>query len=106
MVGTTRFELATSPTPILENTQLEQLSETHQYVRDWKTIRRNAYWTRNGPADGPTLVYSTQTRYERQPARVQTQHLVDRAEIRIILAKALDHLIRKRIHITEPAPAK
>ena len=53
MVGTTRFELATSPTPILETTQSEQLSETHQYVRERKTIRRNAYWTRNGPAVGP-----------------------------------------------------
>ena len=45
MVGTTRFELATSPTPILETTQSEQLSETHQYVRERKTIQRNAYWT-------------------------------------------------------------
>jgi hypothetical protein len=58
MVGTTRFELATSPTPILETTQSEQLSETHQYVRERKTIRRNAYWTRNGPTVGPTLAHA------------------------------------------------
>jgi hypothetical protein len=68
MVGTTRFELATSPTPILETTQSESLSETHQYVSERKTIRSNPYWTRNGPIDGPTLVYATQTRHERQPA--------------------------------------
>ena len=64
MVGTTRFELATSPTPILETTQSEQLSYIHQYIGERKTTRRNAYWTRNGP----TLVYATQTRHERQPA--------------------------------------
>jgi hypothetical protein len=58
MVGTTRFELATSPTPILETTQSEQLSETYQHVRQRKTTRRNAYWTRNGPIDGPTLAHA------------------------------------------------
>jgi hypothetical protein len=58
MVGTTRFELATSPTPILETTQSEQLSDMYQYVRERETTRRNAYWTRNGPTVGPTLVYA------------------------------------------------
>jgi hypothetical protein len=58
MVGTTRFELATSPTPILETTQSEQLSYIHQCVRERKTIRRNAYWTRNGPTVGPTLAHA------------------------------------------------
>ena len=74
MVGTTRFELATSPTPILETTQSEQLSETYQYVKERETTRRNAYWTRNGPIDGPTLVYATQTRHERQPAMSLREH--------------------------------
>jgi len=58
MVGTTRFELATSPTPILETTQSERLSKIHQYVRERETTRRNAYWTRNGPTVGPTLAYA------------------------------------------------
>jgi hypothetical protein len=74
MVGTTRFELATSPTPILETTQSEQLSYIHQYIGERKTTRRNAYWTRNGPIDGPTLVYATQTRHERQPAMSLREH--------------------------------
>jgi hypothetical protein len=69
MVGTTRFELATSSTPILETTQSEQLSYIHQYIGERKATRHNAYWTRNGPIDGPTLVYARQTRHERQPAR-------------------------------------
>ena len=58
MVGTTRFELATSPTPILETTQSEQLSQIHQYVRERETTRRNAYWTRNGPTVGPMLAHA------------------------------------------------
>jgi len=58
MVGTTRFELATSPTPILETTQSEQLSKIYQYVRERETTQRNAYWTRNGPIDGPTLAHA------------------------------------------------
>jgi hypothetical protein len=58
MVGTTRFELATSPTPILETTQSEQLGEIYQYVRERETTRRNAYWTRNGPTVGPTLAHA------------------------------------------------
>ena len=74
MVGTTRFELATSPTPILETTQSEQLSKIYQYFKERETTRRNAYWTRNGPIDGPTLVYATQTRHERQPAMSLREH--------------------------------
>jgi hypothetical protein len=55
MVGTTRFELATSPTPILELTQFEQLSHANNSVRERETTRRNAYWPLIGPTDGPTL---------------------------------------------------
>jgi hypothetical protein len=58
MVGTTIFELATSPTPILETTQSEQLSYIHQYIGERKTTRRNAYWTRNGPINGPALAHA------------------------------------------------
>jgi hypothetical protein len=36
MVGTTRFELATSPTPILEITQFEQLSYIYQGIKGGK----------------------------------------------------------------------
>jgi hypothetical protein len=45
LVGTTRFELATSPTPILGLTQSEQFSAIYQCVRERETTRRNAYWT-------------------------------------------------------------
>jgi len=51
MVGTTRFELATSPTPILEMSQSEQLSETHQYVRE----RKQSDATLIGPVMDPQL---------------------------------------------------
>jgi hypothetical protein len=56
MVGTTRFELATSPTPILERRNLNNLAKPINIVRERETTRRNAYWTRNGPTVGPTLV--------------------------------------------------
>jgi hypothetical protein len=52
MVGTTRLELATSPTPIPETTQSDNLAKPIYTL----TTRRNAFWTRNGPIDGPTLV--------------------------------------------------
>ena len=58
MVETTRFELATSPTSILETTKFEQLGEIYQYVRERETTRSNAYWTRNGPTVGPTLAHA------------------------------------------------
>src|SRR5260370_27685620 len=58
MVGTARFELASSPTPFVGFTRSEQLSAIGQYVRQRETTRRNAYWTRNGPTIGPTLVYA------------------------------------------------
>jgi hypothetical protein len=38
MVGTTRFELAISPTPIPETAQSEEVSETHRWgLADWGT---------------------------------------------------------------------
>jgi site-specific DNA recombinase len=43
--GRLDFELATSPTPILDLTQSEQLSAIYQCVRERETTRRNAYWT-------------------------------------------------------------
>jgi hypothetical protein len=67
LVGTTRFELATSPTPILDLTQSEQLGATYQCVRERESTRHNAYWTRIGPTNGPTLAFAI-TRHERQPA--------------------------------------
>jgi hypothetical protein len=79
MVGTTRFELATSPTPILETTQSEQLSEIYQCARERETTRRNAYWTRNGPTVGPTLAHAIDNAARRQPAAVQTQLYGSRA---------------------------
>ena len=57
MVGTTRFELATSPTPISKSTQHQQLSYIHQCVRERETTRRNAYWTLIGPTVGPRFHY-------------------------------------------------
>jgi hypothetical protein len=67
LVGTTRFELATSPTPILDLTQSEQLSGIYQCVRERERTRHNAYWTHIGPTNGPTLAFAI-TRHERQPA--------------------------------------
>ena len=83
MVGTTRFELATSPTPILEITQSEQLGYAQRCINERETTRRNAYWTLIGPAYGPTLEATT-TRHERQASVFTTVAiLVTGAEVNI-----------------------
>jgi hypothetical protein len=43
MVGTTRFELATSPTPKQDFTQSQQLSHTNQSAKQLKRTHRKAY---------------------------------------------------------------
>ena len=53
MVGTTRFELATSPTPNLDRTQSEQLGVFRQRVQVRTTTLSNAYWPQNGPEMDP-----------------------------------------------------
>jgi hypothetical protein len=58
MVGTTRFELATSPTAILETTKFEQLGEIYQYVRERETTDA----TLIGPVMDPQLDPSWRTR--------------------------------------------
>jgi hypothetical protein len=64
MVGTTRFELAASPTPILEITQSEQLSYTHQCVKEQE---KQPDATLIGPVMDPRW-RTRLARHERQPA--------------------------------------
>jgi len=73
MVGTTRFELATSPTPILETTQSEQLSKIYQYVREGKQPDGTLIGPVMDPQLDPCGRTRLTTRRKRQPARVHTQ---------------------------------
>src|ERR1035437_1973663 len=53
MVGTTRFELATSPTPKLGTTYLSITYGIWGHSRKRQITPENPYWPHNGPTVGP-----------------------------------------------------
>jgi hypothetical protein len=54
MVGTTRFELATSPTQKLGTIYLSMTYRILGHSRKRRKALENAYWPHNGPTVGPT----------------------------------------------------